>query len=230
MLRANPRQRTLEAHCYHIERQLLPSLAGRRVSSISVDDIVSLLTQMRSSGCSPKTCANALGTLQVIMRYARRNGWITIDPVDQLEFDERPRPERPRQRALGRQEIERLLGACPPRDRLMVATALYTGTRTSELLGLVWGDLDLDGGVIHVRAQLSRAHRGVPARRVAPKTPASVRPIPLVAQLARMLTEHKLATPNAQDATGCSRPYAAPRTDNETSHAAASGALPTAPA
>jgi integrase len=169
------------------------------VSSISVEDIVSLLSEMSSSGCSPKTCANALGTMQVIMRYARRNGWITTDPVDQLEFDERPRPERRRQRVLGRQEIEQLLGACSPRDRLMVATALYTGTRISELLGLVWGDLDLTDGVIHVRAQLSRAHRGVPARRVAPKTPASVRQIPLVAQLARMLAEHKLTTPNAQD-------------------------------
>jgi integrase len=30
----------------------------------------------------------------------------------------------------------------------------------SELLGLVWSDLDLDGGELHVRAQLSRAHRG----------------------------------------------------------------------
>lgn len=193
------RQRTLEAHRYHIDRQLLPAFAARRVSSITADDIVLLLADMRSSGCSPKTCANALGTLQAIMRFARRNGWITTDPVDQLEFDERPRPERRRQRVLGRQEIERLLGACSPRDRLMVATALYTGTRISELLGLIWGDVDLADGVIHVCAQLSRAHRGAPARRVAPKTPASVREIPLVAQLARMLAEHKLTTPNAQD-------------------------------
>lgn len=193
------RQRTLEAHLYHIDRQLLPAFAARRASSITVDDIVMLLAEMRSSGCSPKTCANALGTLQAIMRYARRNGWITTDPVDQLEFDERPRPERRRQRVLGRQEIERLFGACSPRDRLMVATALYTGTRISELLGLVWGDLDLAGGVLYVRAQLSRAHRGVPVRRVAPKTPASVRQIPLVVQLARMLAHHKLETPNAQD-------------------------------
>jgi hypothetical protein len=42
----------------------------------------------------------------------------------QLEHDERPRPQRRRQRVLGRAEIERLLGACSPRDRLMVATVL----------------------------------------------------------------------------------------------------------
>jgi integrase len=98
---------------------------------------------------------------------------------------------------LGRDEIERLLAACTARDRLIVATALYTGLRISELLGLTWNDVDLASGVVHVRAQLSRAHRGAPAQRVGPKTAASVRDIPLVAQLARLLAAHKLATPFA---------------------------------
>jgi integrase len=89
---------------------------------------------------------------------------------------------------LGRAEIERLLGACAQRDRLMLATVLYTGLRISEMLGLVWDDVDFRAGVIHVRAQLSRAHRGAPAQRVAPKTPASVRDVPLVPQLARLLS------------------------------------------
>lgn len=92
---------------------------------------------------------------------------------------------------LGRDEIGRLLAACLPHYRPPVATALYTGMRTSELLGLVWGDVDLRGGVIHVSAQLSRAYREAPARRVPPKTPASVRETPLVPQLAAVLREHR---------------------------------------
>ncbi len=193
------RERTLETHRYHLEHHLLPTLAGRRMSALTVDDVAALLVKLRRKGCSPKTAAGTLATLHSIVRYARRHGWIPIDPVDQLEGDERPRPVGRRQRVLGRVEIERLLGACSPRDRLMVATALYTGLRISELLGLIWQDIDLAGGVIHVRAQLSRAHRGAPARRVLPKTPSSVREIPLVAQLARMLAEHKLATPFARE-------------------------------
>jgi integrase len=47
---------------------------------------------------------------------------------------------------------------------------LYTGLRISEMLGLVWDDVDFDAGVIRVRAQLSRAHYGALARRVAPKS------------------------------------------------------------
>jgi integrase len=95
---------------------------------------------------------------------------------------------------LGRAEIECLRAVCSPRDRLLVATVLYTGLWISEMLGLVWDDVDLDAGVIHLRAQLSRAHRRAPARRVPPKTAASVRDIPLVARLARLLAAHKQAS------------------------------------
>jgi integrase len=58
-----------------------------------------------------------------VLRFARRCGWIVADPVELLEHDERPRVERRRQRVLGRAEIERLLAACGPRDRVMLATA-----------------------------------------------------------------------------------------------------------
>ena len=183
--------RTLESHRYHLERHLLPAVAARRMCALSVDDVAALMGTLGTKGCSPKTAAGALATLHGIIRYARRHGWITVDPVDQLESDERPRPTRRFQQVLGRDEIQRLLAACTPRDRLMVATALYTGVRISELLGLIWDDIDFDQGEVHVRAQLSRAHRGSPPRRVATKTPASVRDVPLLPQLARLLADHR---------------------------------------
>lgn len=52
-------------------------------------------------------------------------------------------------------------------------------------------DIDHAGGMIHVRAQLSRAHRGEPAARVAPKTPSAIRQIPLAPQLQLILREHR---------------------------------------
>ena len=190
------RPRTLEAH-RQLERHLLPALATRRISALAVDDVAALLHLLRERGCSAKTAANSLATLQSVMRFARRNGWVVADPVEHLEHDERPRPPRRHQRVLGRREIDRLLHECSGRDRLMIATALYTGLRISELLGLIWDDIDFGAGLVHLRAQLSRAHRGEPARRVAPKTATSVRQIPLVAQLGRLLAAHRMATPFA---------------------------------
>jgi integrase len=183
--------RTLEAHRYHLDQHLLPPLARRRIAAISVDDVAELLEGVRHNGCSAKTAASALATLESVMRFARRHGWITCDPVELLEREERPRPQRRRQRVLGRSEIERLLAACSGQDRLMIATVLYTGLRISELLGLIWDDVDLAAGVVHVRAQLSRSHGGLSAGRVPPKTLASVRDVPLVPQLARLLAVHR---------------------------------------
>jgi integrase len=215
--------RTLEAHRYQLDRHLIPAFGRRRIAALTVDDVAELLQRLRRTGRSAKTSASALATLQSVMRFARRCGWIVADPVERLEHDERPRPQRRRQRVLGRAEIERLLAACPQRDRLMLATVLFTGLRISEMLGLVWDDVDLAAGVIRVRAQLSRAHRGAPAQRVPPKTPASVRDVPLVPQLARLLSAHRQRTPFARATTGCSRPPAALPTAIATSAGVPSG-------
>lgn len=190
------RERTLEAHRYYLDRHLRPRLDQRRVSAISVEDAAMLLTSMRAAGCSERTAANALACLRSVLRYARRHGWIVDDPVAMLERGERPRPEPRAQRVLGRGDVARLLACCPEQYRALVATAIYTGLRTSELLGLVWGDVDLADGTIQVRAQLSRAHHERPVRRIAPKTRAAVRDIPLVPQLGAILHAYRGSTPH----------------------------------
>jgi site-specific recombinase XerD len=95
------RPRTLESHHYHLDHHLLPLLEAKRISALTVDDAAALLDELRNKGRSPKTCAGALATFHSVIRYARRHGWITHDPVDQLERDQRPRPARRQQRVLG---------------------------------------------------------------------------------------------------------------------------------
>jgi integrase len=185
------RVRTLESHRYHLDRHLLPALGRRRIAMITVDDIAGLIRALCADGRAPRTIAGALATLGSILRYALRRGYIADNPLRLLEAGERPRPASNPQRALGQDERARLLQACAPRYRPLIVTALYTGMWISELLALTWSDIGLDEGVVHVRAQLSRAHAGVPARRVAPKTAAAIRDIPLVAQLAALLREHR---------------------------------------
>lgn len=185
------RERTLQLHRYHLKRHLLPSLGHRLARSITVREMAELIEQLRGEGRSERTIAGALHTLNNIMRFAVRNAWIAENPLAKLERDERPHPVRPVPRVLGQHEIAALLGACTPASRTPIATALYTGLRISELLGLTWSDLDLHEGTLRVRAQLSLASRGKPARRVPPKTPAASRHIPLAPALARLLCEHK---------------------------------------
>ena len=118
-----------------------------------------MIRSLAGEGRAPRTIAGALATLGSILRYALRRGYITDNPLHRLEAGERPRPAPPAPRALGQDEIARLLAACAPRYRLLTVTALYTGMRILELLALTWADVDFGAGVIHVRAQLSRASR-----------------------------------------------------------------------
>jgi integrase len=154
------------------------------------------------------------------MRFARGCGWIVADPVGLLEHDERPWPTQRRQRVLGRAEIERLLSTTAQRDRLMVTTVLYTGLRISEMLGLVWDDVDFAAGVIHVhssRAPTAARPPGASRRRPRPRcvTFRSSRSSPAC-------SAHTGSGAGSRAArTGCSRPPAAPATAIATSAAAA---------
>jgi integrase len=194
------RPRTLESHRYHLDHHLLPAFTGRRIASITVDDIAGFIGSLAEDGRSPRTIAGAVATLGAILRYALRRGYVSDSPLRRLEAGERPRPVPHPQRVLGQDEIVRLLAGCPPRYRLLIATALYTGMRISELLALAWSDIDFIAGVIHVRSQLSRAQRGKPARRVPPKTAAGIRDVPLVPQLAALLREHQASATFAEAA------------------------------
>lgn len=189
------RERSLESNRYHLEKHLLPALGRRLIRTLGVEDVAALMTELRAAGKSEKTVAGALATLQSIIRFALRNGWMAHNPVERLESAERPHPVPRRQRVLGRDEIVRLLVACAPRYRTLISTALYTGLRISELLGLIWSDLDLDAGELHVSAQLSRARRGIPSRRVELKTAAAERDVPLAPQLVARLREHRRDLP-----------------------------------
>jgi integrase len=203
--------------------------AALRGESLTTDQIADLIATLRAKGLAPRTVSGALTPLGSILRFALRRGYILDNPLRRLESGERPRALPACQRTLTRGELARLLAACPPRYRPLLASAAYTGVRLSELLGLSWADIDFAAGLIHVRCQLSRAKADRPAERVPPKTAAAVREIPLAPQLALLLARHRQAPVSVPRATTSSRPAAAPRSDIETSSDAHSPAPPSEP-
>jgi integrase len=91
-------------------------------------------------------------------------------------------------RVLTDEEIEGLLDHALPSYRPLLATAVFTGLRLSELLALRWQGVNFDEGVIHVRHQLSRSR---PPRLVPLKTGAGRRDVVLLPRLAAILRQHK---------------------------------------
>jgi integrase len=82
------------------------------------------------------------------------------------------------------------------RWRRFIVTAIFTGLRASELSGLKWGDVDLDGRVLHVLHVRHRADR----RNVLgnPKSEPGKRDIPLVPIAVNALREWKLMCPKGE--------------------------------
>jgi integrase len=185
-------ERTLEHYRHDLRVHVLPRLGPKKIQAVSTDDIAELIGELRVKGLAAWTIRGVLTPLGRVFNFAARRGYIGENPVRRLETHERPRIGRRDQRVLRHEEILALLSSCLPTYRPLLTTAVYTGMRLSELLGLAWEDVDLDGGLLRVRHQLSR--RG---GRTALKSEAGRREIPLLAQLSSRLKAHRLASPHS---------------------------------
>jgi integrase len=169
---------------------VLPLLGEKRVDDVGVDDILALISQMRKRGLADSTIATVFIPLSRLFSHAVRRGLIDTNPVASLDRSERPRVARQERTVLNREEVGRLLKAVEPRHRTLVATAVLSGLRQGELLGLHWRDIDFARELIRVRSALDRERRDVP-----PKTQNSVRDVVLMPALALALQRHQRESP-----------------------------------
>lgn len=194
----NLRPRTVERYEGALRSHVLPRLGRVRVAELDEDDLSTLIADLRDgrgpdgeqvrplSGWSIRAVLVPLGR---VLGYAARRGIIASNPMQRLERGERPAVGRREQRVLSEDEIRRLLDAADPTYRAFIATAVFSGLRLGELLGLTWADVDFEAGEIRVRYQLDRDGGRVP-----PKTPQAVRAVVLFPALGRMLRDHKAAS------------------------------------
>jgi integrase len=131
-----------------------------------------------------------------MLQRAVRDGLLPSNPVRLLERDERPKltsDDESDVRALPTEHIARLLdGAANIEDggraRDMLAVAVFSGLRQSELLALRWQDIDYQEGFIRVRSQVARFERRLSAL----KTRNARRDVILMPQVARLLRERQI--------------------------------------
>lgn len=183
------RPRTREWYEIAIRKHLTPRLGRKRLAEIREDDIVRVIREMECAGAAGWTIRGVLTPLGRILNHAARRGLIPSNPLTRLERNERPSVDRSEMRILGREEIAKLSATAPKRYAAILATALLTGARLGELLGLKWADVDFAAGVLRVRRQADRQGNLAP-----PKTKRASRDIVLAPQLAMLLREHRLAS------------------------------------
>ena len=140
-------------HARHRETQLAWWVGLLRLNTLGelpgmLPRVEGLLRELQLQELTGKTLASYLESIRAFCAWLVKRGYLEKNPLENAtRFDTRPLTKR---RALGPDEIARLLRAAPPERRLVYETALATGFRASELRALRVGDLDAQNGMLHL--------------------------------------------------------------------------------
>ncbi len=181
-------QRTLDEYRRSWRLHVNPALGRKRLARIEARDVLRFVAEGRRAEHRGKrraewSCHGHVTTLRMVLRFARRSGYMDRDPFASLSPDDLPRQEARESfaaRVLRPAEIRRLIAAATALYRNVVTVLAYSGLRVSEAAGLIWEDIDLVERVIHVRKQLAPMRDGEQPRRVKLKSRASTRDVPLL--------------------------------------------------
>ena len=140
--------------------------------------------------------------LDAVLEHAVENEILVANPIRRVKRPTRTKAQKAEgatHRYLTPAEIERLLQNSSG-YRPLFEVAVWTGLRQAEVLGLVWSDIDLAAGTIHVSKQLSRAPRIEEVKRVPTKTGAerTVNIDPVLVELLRDLKREAFEPGRAQ--------------------------------
>jgi len=100
----------------------------------------------KGQGASGKTLANYAEALQSFCSWAKRRGYLDMDPLDGMApFDTTPETKR---RALRPEEIRKVLEVAPEHRRILYEVAFTTGLRAGELRALTPESIDVECGAL----------------------------------------------------------------------------------
>jgi len=180
---------------------LKQSLGGRKVQKITSQDITRLYAALIGRGdLSPQTILHVRKIMNACFRAARRTRLITVNIMDEVEAPLRRGRHVPK--ALRPETAVALLDAAHGTwMHPILALALTTGLRRGEVLGLRWGDVELDAARLHVRGQLVQYDNGDVVWQ-APKTEAGVRTVTLPGETVELLRGLRVAAAERRLLTG----------------------------
>ena len=137
---------TLRGYESAIKVHLLPAFGPLPIDELSTQTIRTWVGTL--TGISNKRINNVLIPLRAVCADAFQDGLIDRDPTERIR--NLPLASRdPDPFSLG--EMTRILDACDGPLRNLLQFAFWSGLRTSEYIGLEWGDVDFERGIVSVR-------------------------------------------------------------------------------
>jgi len=143
-------------------RDLLADQGVETTGQLRRQHFSDFVSAMQERGNKPKTIHNDLSIIKRAVNWGIEEGWLTDNLLRSFPS---VKVLKKRRRALSKDEIEELLSAAGDSDLYEpILFAIYTGARRGELVKLRCSDVDLEAGVIHFRAEITKSgeHGDVP--------------------------------------------------------------------
>jgi integrase len=169
---------TIKQRRVHLRVHIKPYIGGEKLSALTMPRVSQFDVDLRNNGRSLAMRRKVLTSLKAILTFAQSRGWIAQNVARgvKVKSDERntPGPLREGHDFPTKAELRIIMDNAPARWQPLVATAIFTGMRVSELRGLRWCDVNFADATIHVRQRAD--NWGTIGK---PKSKAGSRDIPL---------------------------------------------------
>jgi integrase len=180
--------KTLERYGQLAAKQIIPHLGAAKLQKLKPEHVQAWHRTLLDSGLSPRTIGHAHRLLSKVLNVAVKNGTLTRNVAS---VHRPPSAEDTELETLTREQAADVLTALEGHTLLpIVSLALASGMRRGELLGLQWGDIDLDSGTLRVERAIEETGAGL--RLKPPKTKRGRRSISLPVESVTMLRAHKV--------------------------------------
>lgn len=134
-------------------------LGAIRLGTLRAHHVETWLGARADGGLSRSTVRRDRFTLARVIRWGQRRDLVSRNAAELAELPATPAPTEGR--ALAADELRRLLKAAEDtRYAALWWVMAGVGLRPAEALGLSWADVDLDGGILHIRQAMKRENRG----------------------------------------------------------------------
>ncbi len=180
-------QKTWERYEQICRIHLIPEIGHLKIKDLNPLQVQGLYRRKLDSGLSSRTVQYVHVTLHKALKQAMRWGYVGRNVTEAVDT---PRPEKKEINPLTPEQVGILLnGLDTERDRVLYTLAVSTGARQSELLGLMWKDLDLYRGAVSIRRALSKTREGYVF--VLPKSVKGKRSVGLIPQAIEALEAYR---------------------------------------
>ncbi|MGI8913342.1 MAG: tyrosine-type recombinase/integrase [Chloroflexota bacterium] len=191
-IRATLRPRTASVYADYVRLHIHPELGRHRLVALRPEHIQALYAHKLAAGLAPATVRKIHSILHRALHDAVR--WNAV-PRNVADAVDAPTVRRKELHPPAAAELRHLLAVAVAANdpfAALWATAIYSGCRLGELLGLTWPDLDLATGSLTVRRTLI-ACKGTEPVFGEPKTQRSRRNVTLPVEAVEVLSTYRQA-------------------------------------